>query len=123
MNQVAWMIAVSVASAAGASLILGAAIAPEIMAGMLGPLVAASGTWLLVEQRYRRDAPGVTSVMFKAFAAKMLLFAAYVVVALEGLMLRPVPFVISFTSYFIALHLTEALWLRRMFADANRASN
>ena len=30
--------------------------------------------------------------------------------------LRPVPFVVSFTSYFIALYLTEALLLRRLFA-------
>jgi hypothetical protein len=123
MTQVAWMIAVSVASAAGVSLMLGAALAPEIMAGMLGPLVAASGTWLLVEQSSRRNPPGLTAVMFKAFAVKMLLFAAYVVFALKGLMLSPVPFVISFTTYFIALHLTEALWLRRMFADVNRASD
>src|SRR5260370_1173619 len=29
---------------------------------------------------------------------------------------RPVRFVASFTSYFIALHLTEALMMRRLFA-------
>ena len=29
----------------------------------------------------------------------------------------PVPFVVSFTSYFIALHLAEALCLRRLFAE------
>ncbi|HVH29056.1 MAG TPA: hypothetical protein VM818_20020 [Vicinamibacterales bacterium] len=123
MNQVGWMIAASVASAVAASLLLGTAIAPEIMMGMLGPLLAASGTWLLVEQSRRRNSLGLTAVMFKAFAAKMLLFAAYVIVALKGLRLRPVPFVISFTTYFIVLHLTEALWLRRMFADAHRASH
>ena len=123
MNQVGWMITASVASAVAVSLLLGTAIAPEIMAGMLGPLLAASGTWLLVEQSARRNPLGLTAVMFKAFAVKMLLFAAYVVFALKGLMLSPVPFVISFTTYFIALHLTEALWLRRVFADVNRASD
>jgi hypothetical protein len=29
--------------------------------------------------------------------------------------LRPVPFAVSFTGYFIALHLTEALFMRRLF--------
>jgi len=30
--------------------------------------------------------------------------------------LRPMPFVVSFTAYFIALYLTEALLMRRLFA-------
>jgi hypothetical protein len=29
--------------------------------------------------------------------------------------LRPVPFVVSFTGYFIALHVTEAVFMRRLF--------
>ena len=35
---------------------------------------------------------------------------------LTVLSLRPLPFVISFTAYFIALHLFEALCLQRLFA-------
>jgi hypothetical protein len=30
--------------------------------------------------------------------------------------LRPLPFVASFTGYFVALYLTEALLMRRLFA-------
>jgi hypothetical protein len=116
------MIAASVGSASAAVVLFGTALAREIVAGMIGPLIATSGTWLLVEQGYRRNPLSLTAVMFKGFAVKMLWFAAYVVFALKGLMLRPVPFVISFTTYFIALYLLEALWLQRMFAGANRAS-
>jgi hypothetical protein len=116
------MIVASVTSSVAASLLLGKGIALEILMGMLGPLVVASGTWVVMEQTYRRDPERLTGLMFKAFAVKMLLFAAYVVVALKVFMLRPVPFVTSFTTYFIALHLTEALWLRRLFADRLRAS-
>jgi hypothetical protein len=32
------------------------------------------------------------------------------------LRVSPVPFAVSFSSYFIALHLVEALFLRRLFA-------
>ena len=39
------------------------------------------------------------------------------VVMLRVLDLRPVPFVVSFTGYFIALHTMEALFLRRLFDD------
>jgi hypothetical protein len=42
-------------------------------------------------------------------------FGAYVVVMLRVLALRPGPFVASFTSYFIALHMMEALFMRRLF--------
>jgi hypothetical protein len=36
---------------------------------------------------------------------------------LKGVSLVPVPFVVSFVAYFIALHLFEALSLRRLFAS------
>jgi hypothetical protein len=35
---------------------------------------------------------------------------------LRGFALRPVPFVASFTSYFIALYAMEALFLRRLLS-------
>jgi hypothetical protein len=34
--------------------------------------------------------------------------------------LRPVPFVVSFTSYFIGLYLMEALYLKRLFSKRSR---
>ena len=36
---------------------------------------------------------------------------------LRVLELRPLPFVVSFTGYFIALHVIEALFMRRLFAS------
>ena len=41
-------------------------------------------------------------------------FGVYVVVMLRVMMLRPVPFVVSFTAYFITLYAMEALLLRRL---------
>ena len=58
--------------------------------------------------------------MVTAFAAKLVFFGAYVAVMLLALSLRPIPFVVSFTAYFIALHLAEALCLRRLFAAGSR---
>jgi hypothetical protein len=89
-------------------------------AGMLAPLVIATTSWLAADRAYRRDPSSLTGVMITAFAIKMVFFAAYVTLALEGLLglsVRPVPFVVSFTAYFIALHLAEALSLRRLFAS------
>ena len=54
--------------------------------------------------------------MIAAFAGKMVFFGAYVAVMLRRAGVRPVPFVASFTGYFIALYLIEALCLKRLFA-------
>jgi hypothetical protein len=54
--------------------------------------------------------------MIAAFFGKLVFFGAYVTVVLKVLAARPLPFVVSFTTYFIGLHLIEALWLQRFFA-------
>ena len=58
-----------------------------------------------------------------AFGAKMVFFGALRGGDARGRWrCRPVPFVASFTSYFIALYLIEALYLRRLFAGGARWS-
>lgn len=84
--------------------------------GMLAPLVAAVVSWVVVARTVGQRPERVTSVMMVAFAVKLVFFGAYVVVMLRGLALRPVPFVVAFTAYFIGLHVAEAWWLRRLFA-------
>ena len=63
--------------------------------------------------------------MMTALVLKMVFFGVYVGVMLRGLSLRPVPFVVSFAAYFIALHAMEAMFLRRllMTIGARRAAN
>jgi len=85
-----------------------------VMFGALGPLAVAAVSWLLAERTWRRQPERLTAIMIAAFAGKMVFFAAYVVFMLTVLSLRPMPFVASFTTSFIALHLAEALALTRM---------
>lgn len=120
MKLVSWMAGASVLSwlaAAG----LGSP-GREVLFGMLGPLLVASGSWVVAERTYRRKPERLTAVMIRAFAAKMVFFGAYVALVLNLLSLRPVPFVVSFTSYFIALHVAEAFSLQRLLAGDLRAS-
>jgi uncharacterized membrane protein YdfJ with MMPL/SSD domain len=88
----------------------------EVLCGMLGPLLVVSGTWLLTEHTYRTNPASLTSTMIAAFGFKVLFFGGYVAVMLGLLSLRPMPFVASFTSYFIGLYVIEALYLRQMFS-------
>jgi hypothetical protein len=116
MKPVAWMTAASLGSGLLAMAIVGRQAGAEVMLGMVAPLAAVSVSWLLTERTYKRDPQRLTGLMVGAFGAKMLFFGAYVAVMLNLVALRPVPFVASFTGYFIALYLTEALLMRRLFA-------
>jgi hypothetical protein len=87
----------------------------EILLGMIAPLAAALGTWVMVVRMSSRPQL-LTSLMIGAFGAKMVFFGVYVVIMLKVLEVRPLPFIISFTCYFIGLHLFEALCLQRFFA-------
>jgi hypothetical protein len=57
-----------------------------------------------------------------AFMVKAVFFAAYVLTVVAVFGLRPVPFVLSFTGYFVALYATQALLMRRLFASNVQAS-
>ena len=87
----------------------------EIFFGVLGPLLVASATGVMAERTYRRHPERLTGLMIKAFAGKMVFFGAYVAAMVGLLSMRAMPFVISFTTSFVVLHLTEALYLRRLF--------
>jgi hypothetical protein len=117
MKPAVWMAVASVASWMAATRLFGLDADREIALGMFGPLVAAIATWVMVERTFTSRHPErLTPLMIQAFAAKMVFFGVYVVVMLTALPVRPVAFVVSFTSYFIALHVTEALCMRRLFA-------
>jgi hypothetical protein len=116
MTPAMWMIGVSVASWLVATMVTGPIMGREVLAGMVGPLLVAVVTWEMADKTFRHAPERLTARMITAFAAKMVFFGAYVAVMLLALALRPIPFVVSFTAYFISLHFAEALCLRRLFA-------
>ena len=120
MKPVYWMAGLSLVSAAVASAALGAGT--EVWLGMIAPLGVASGSWLAAAHTYKTHPGRLTSVMTVAFFGKLVFFAAYVGFALGVLHLRPIPFVAAFATYFIGLHLTEALCLQRLFAERMRTA-
>ena len=99
--------------------ILAASFGREIWLGMFAPLIVVSATWVLIERVYKTHPERLTSVMISAFAGKLVFFGAYVGLAIGVLGAERVPFVASLTGYFIALHMIEALWLKRLFVSSN----
>jgi len=97
----------------------GARVNPEALYGMLGPLAVASVSWTMTERTYRSAPEKLTGVLVEGLLIKALFFGLYVVVMLRVIELRPVPFVLCFTGYFIGLYVMEALFMRRLFSDTN----
>ena len=116
MKPLWWMGGASVASWLMVVAIPGFAGDREVLFGMLAPLAGAAATWVLVARTFESHPEWLTSLMVAAFAAKLVFFGAYVTVMLTVVALQPVPFVVSFTAYFITLLLVEALCLQRFFA-------
>lgn len=96
---------------------------PEALLGMLGPLVSALATWVVVARTAAVAPAKVTGVMVTGLAVKMVFFGVYVAGMLKGAGLRPGPFVVSFAASFIALHAMEAGFLRRLFAEMQQRSS
>ena len=94
----------------------GAWFGREIWLGMLGPLTVVCATWVLTERVYRANPAGLTAVVITAFAGKLIFFGAYVALAIGVLDVQVPPFAASFTTYFVALHMVEALLLKRLLA-------
>ncbi len=97
------------------SLIFVPQAAAEVFLGMIIPLLLAIGTIVPVERIYTKNPEKLSSFMTKAFVGKMLLYGMYVALVVGLLSFDAVPFVISFTFYFTALHLAEALYFRHLF--------
>jgi hypothetical protein len=121
MTGAAWMAGISLAAWLGVAAVVDRSVSVAVFYGMLGPLLVACASWVVVARTHRRNAQAVTGLMIAGFGFKLVFFGAYVAVMLRALRLAPVPFAISFSGFFIALHLVEAALLRRLFSSHTRA--
>jgi hypothetical protein len=119
MTPVAWMSGLGMGSWLAIRVATSGRLDPEVLLGMVAPLTSAILTWTAVERTHKVAPARVTSVLMWGFALKTLVFGMYVVAMLRPAALRPIPFVVSFTGYFIALHVMEALFLKRLMGNAS----
>jgi hypothetical protein len=116
-GPVAWMVGASAASCLVLVVATGSTLMPELLLGLAGPLASAVVSWQLIERTQVSAPERLTSVLMTAFAVKALFFALYVVMVLGVAGLRPTPFILSFTGYYVGLHVVEAMFLKRLLAD------
>ena len=89
-----------------------------VIGGMIGPLVAAILTGLVVTRVHRRNPAAVTNLMMAAFLVKAVFFGLYVVLMIKVLNLDLVPFAISFGVSFIVFYAIQASMFARLFRGA-----
>ncbi len=120
MKTVWWMATLSTLSAGAASIVSGARV--EIWLGMIAPLAVVIGSWIAMRRACDKQPERLTSIMIAAFFAKLVFVGAYVSLVVGVLHVRPVPFVVSFTSYFVALYAAETVGLQRMLSERMRTA-
>jgi hypothetical protein len=121
MKLVLWLAGISWISWLPTTVLSDRQTSLEILYGMIGPLAAVCATWIVADRTYRHRPEALTAVMIMGFAGKLVFFLVYVTVMIRVLSLRPVPFVASFTTYFIVLYFIAALHLRRLFWGGMRS--
>jgi hypothetical protein len=103
----------------GISGLVGGAIFPqyikEIFLGMIAPLLVTIFSIIWIKKVYKVDPGKVTAIMTKSFFIKMVLFALYFLIILSFYAFEPIPFVISFTGFFILFYIIEAIFLQKLF--------
>lgn len=122
MTPLAWLIGVPVGVWLIVSLAAPVPVNPELLLGMLGPVVSAAVTWVVTVRAERTNRARLMSVMVAGLAAKMVFFGLYLVLMLVVVKVRYIPFVAAFTSCLIGLYVMEALFLKRLFVDGSRPS-
>jgi hypothetical protein len=121
MKPVAWMAAVSAAAWILVTVVFADRANPEAAWGIAGPLMSATVSWVAYVRANAAAPERLTRVMITAFALKLMFFSVYVTAAMRVLDLRAAPFVVSFSSAFIALHAMEAFSLQRLVTGAMRS--
>lgn len=89
--------------------------AKEIFLGMIVPLIIGVLSILSISIVHKKSPEKVTNVMIKSFAVKMIIYGGYFICIFTFYTFNPMPFILSFSGYFITLHLGEALFLRSNF--------
>ena len=117
MKALASLIAVGVLSWVCVAVLVGPRANPEVLYGMIGPLLVAAISWVIVRRAYLANPAGLMGVLLAGMAVKLVFLAIYAYAMLRLLELRPVPFVASFACYFVMLHNIEALFMRRLFTS------
>ena len=91
----------------------------EIFLGMVAPLLVTILSISFIKRTYFISPGKVTETITKSFLVKMILFGLYFVIILSFYTFESIPFVSSFTGFFILFYIIEAVFLQKLFQTGN----
>ena len=87
----------------------------EILVGMILPTAVGAVTVFWVQRVCRQNYGKLTAFMTWALLAKMVFYGVAVIMTVGVYSFQPIPFAVSLTGYFLACHMAEALYFRKLF--------
>jgi len=91
----------------------------EIFLGMIAPLLVSLVSIRNSKKVFKDSPQKLTATLTKSFFVKMVVYALYFVLILSFYAFEPIPFVISFTGFFILFYIIEAIFLQQLLQSKN----
>jgi cytochrome c biogenesis factor len=101
--------------------IFSSSVSAEIFLGMAGPLLVAIVFTVTLSRVFRHNPERVTQLLIRGLVCKMVTFGVYVTTIVLTFELEAIAFAVSFTLYFVLLHILEVFYLQRL-SMANQQS-
>ena len=86
----------------------------ELFFGWFLPAFAGVVTTYFIFSAQKKDAITVTKTIAKGFALKMIYYGVSILFLFKHYSFQPIPFVCSFSGFFMGLHVLEAIIIKRI---------
>ena len=86
----------------------------ELFLGWILPVLAGIVTLHFIGSAAQKDPFLVTKILVKGFALKMVYYGATVLILFKLYSFEPIPFICSFSGFFLGLHVLEAVIIKRI---------
>ena len=86
----------------------------ELFLGWFLPALAGILTSYFVFSAQKTNAIAVTKTIAKGFALKMVYYGVSILILFKHYSFQPIPFVCSFSGFFMGLHVLEAIIIKRI---------
>tara|TARA_B100001765_G_C19190063_1_gene200520 strand:+ start:72 stop:401 length:330 start_codon:yes stop_codon:yes gene_type:complete len=94
------------------------AMSAEIFLGMIFPWIIFLFSVSITRFLHKKNSSNLTKYFSFSMLMKMVVYGIIIIAIFTFISFNPTPFIISFTSYYLTLHLTEA-FIVRSFIDNN----
>jgi len=95
----------------------------EITLGWLLPVFAGIATMYFINKALKKDSVTLTKTLAKGFALKMVYYGFSIFLINKLYSFQPIPFVCSFSGFFIGFHGLEAVVIKRISESYNTIQN